>query len=56
MKHKREIEETELKKKREMLKAKQQLDEGSLQGQVLEEESDRSGYISPTSSTCSEIP
>ena len=56
MKHKREIEEIELKQKREMLKAKQQLDEGSLQGQVLEEESDRSGYISPTSSTSSEIP
>ena len=38
-----------------MLKAKQLLDEDSLQRQVLEEETDRGGYISPTSSTSSKI-
>ena len=55
MKHKHEIEQLEQKRKREMLKAKQLLDEASLQRQVLEEETDRGGYISPASSTSSKI-
>ena len=51
IKFKRDLEEYELKRKREMLKAKQTLEEASLQRQVLEEETDRGGYLplEPTS-------
>ena len=55
MKYTRKIEKIKLKRKRKMLKAKQQLDEASMQCQGLEEETDRGGYISPESSTSSEI-
>ena len=51
IKFKRDLLEYELKRKREMLKAKQKLEEASLQRQVLEEETDRGGYLplEPTS-------
>ena len=45
IKFKRDLEEHELKRKREMLKAKQKLEEASLQRQVLEEKTDREGYL-----------
>ena len=45
IKFKRDLEEHELKRKREMLKAKQMLEEASLQRQVLEEKTDRGGYL-----------
>ena len=55
MKHKRQIEEIELKRKCEMQKAKQQLDKASLQHQVLGKETDCGGYIPPASNTSTEI-
>ena len=45
LKRKRDLVEHELKRKREVLKAKQKLEEASLQRQVLEEETDRGGYL-----------
>ena len=44
-----ELEEADLKRRRDMLKAMQELKEASLQRQVIEEETERGGYISTES-------
>ena len=41
-----ELEEADLKRRRDMLKTMQELKEASLQRQVIEEETERGGYIS----------